>query len=512
MIGGLQLSLCCDNPVPDADVPACPITSIVCSVQERSELTASNLVYVSGTFRSNHPGCTLAQDGRIVDWDIYELGGLGQGASFDIAAVSAMSAGWTESSESILTLNNGPIVRPNTNVVIATCLYRVKEKTFTLSNRLRNSTQGIVVSGIETRYVPEAGEYYDCCSSASVELEFNKFTQGSSVSSTPPAAVSHVIRWAGVCNQAVVGLTIARTGSSPGTDPWKIQVTGGQILLTNGSGTTTAYSGTLSSVRTAMNATGLFTVTASLLATANATTGDLLEMGPDYLRTGCPKQVLLADVGTPVSPGLPLSSGYGGQGYISNSYGTTYFNATATGFSNDKAGLEAFVRLTRYPKLSANGLTGVGAFEFSQLGLGSEWSTNSGASIRTENVNATPGSDVATEVVTITCNPECVPVTGTWFPACGYCEFQGMNPITSSFGPAPGIATESVSCPPDGTPSPRFGWSSCAGTIIDPPLCDACGTPIYDVYGCYYRDITTTQMPDRNFAHVRTLQGEMTFS
>jgi hypothetical protein len=32
------------------------------------------------------------------------------------------------------------------------------------------------------------------------------------------------------------------------------------------------------------------------------------------------------------------------------------------------------------------------------------------------------------------------------------------------------------------------------------------------VYGCYYRDITTTQMPDRNFAHVRTLQGEMTFS
>lgn len=494
MVGGLQLSSCCANPVPDADVPACPFTTMFCEFEERSTFFASNIVHSYLTFQSNHPGCALAQSARTVEWNSYDVPGFGVISSADIEGVATSSASWAFSSQVILNQSNGPIVRLGTNVVIATCNYRVRELTFNRTSRIRTATQGVVQSGDETKYAVDAGSQFYCCDSASTPQDFPIYTQGASATTTTPTAVaSHTIRWVGACNQRVVGLSLARTGVSPATDPWTIEVAGGKLRLIDVNGNVTEYSGLLNTVRQSINTAGLFTATNGPIVTANANTTDLLPMRSDPILSGCTKQVLVADVGFPVAPGVPTSTGYGGQGFISNSNGTQYFDAAATGLSNDIAGLQAFMAATRYPKLTPGGATGIGSFEFFDLGLSSGWSLTSGTSFRNETITATAPS-VSSRIVTITCGPDCLPVTGV--STCGICENQGMIgysaiPGFPSFGPATGLNT--------------LGFTDCNGNTIQ----EVCTPTDFGIYGCYTDETTVTPKPDRNFNHSRTLQGTM---
>lgn len=493
MVGGLQLSSCCTNPVPNADVPACPFTTMFCEFEERDTFFVSNIIHSSLTFQSNHPGCSLAQSARTVEWNSYDVPGFGIIGSANIEGVATSSASWALSSQVVLNQSNGPIVRPGTNTVIATCNYRVRELTFNRTSRIRTATQGVIQSGNETKY-GSGGDYAYCCDSSDIQVDFPIYTQGTSATTTTPTAVaSHTIRWAGVCNQRVVGLSLSRTGASPATNPWTIEVAGGKLRLIDVNGNVTEYSGLLNTVRQAINTAGLFTATNGPIVTANANTTDLLPMRSDPILSGCTKQVLVADVGFPVAPGVPISAGYGGQGFISNSNGIQYFDAAATGLSNDVAGLQAFMAATRYPKLNPAGGPGIGSFEFFSLGISSQWSLTPGTSLRNETITATAPS-VSRRIVTITCGPDCLPATGV--STCGNCESQGM------------IAYSAIGFPPYYGPAPGlnpFGFINCSGGTIQ----EVCTSTDFGLYGCYTDETTVTPKPDRNFNHSRTLQGTM---
>jgi hypothetical protein len=500
MLGGLQRSACCSNPVPDVEVPACPFTSLSCNFQERSNFTASNLIYEAITFRSNHPGCVGAQETLVTGWDVYGISAFPSASSVRIEAVATSSATWVLNSETILTLNNGPILRRGTNTVIARCSYRVRELTLTRTARTRTETQGVVqTQGIEKFNTDAGGE---CCSpSQNGPIHFPRYVEGPSVTiSNPSAAETHVIRWVGVCNQAVVGMTISRNGSSPSTNPWKIQVTGGQIVLTNGAGQSTAYSGLLTNVRTALIATGLFTVNIPLTATASAETQDLLEMGPEYLLFNCPRQVRLADVGFPVAPGMPRSSGFEGQAFIASGGEIEYFDALSTGFENNVTGATQFMGTPRQPKLITVG--GIGEFTFFDLRISTSWSLVPGNSTLTQSIVTAPSSSTS-RIVTLTCGPICVSEeeygSGSYINSgcltLGECPSNGYSTFSPGFAPSPGLN--------------GFGFQDCNFQQIK-PLCPTEGTAF--MYGCYEDEITITPNPELTFVHVRTIQGTMSLT
>lgn len=545
MIGGLRLSSCCTNPVPDAEVPACPFTTLTASFVERSNLSCGGLTFVATTYASNFPHCTYASTPRALSWGAYEVtgdGGVvnatnpGTGLSpeqINIQAQCTVTAVWNLSSQTIVGGGGGPILRPGTNTVIARCSWRARRLTFTQGSRTRIKTNGISESGdaIPKCVAYALGNY--CCQPCFDEDTFvPSLVAGPLQTTTPDVVATHTVQYAPICNQRVVGISLLRTGASPSTDPWTIVVAGGKIRLIDVNGNVTEYSGLINTVRNSINAAGLFTANIGNIVTATASTSDLIPvtLAPGY--GSCTKELLIADVGWPVAPGTSNLPGQdNGQAYISSSVGsgsTVYFDSSQSGFPNNIEGLNQFLSATRYPKLSPTGSSFVGQFEFQSTYAGafplgiypSLWSLTSGASVRDSTYTGTAFAKIDT-TTTITCGPVCWENNGQNLPANGNCGSAGeegwdcYGPNEGSFVPAPpfpppggpgvGYFTND-DCPSDGI---SLAFIKCDGSK-GAEICKECpNNPLLTAFGCASTVTTYTPMPDLQFIHRRTLTGTM---
>ena len=508
MIGGLQLASCCANPVPDADVPAFPFTTLTCNYIERQTFNATYLPVVQETYTSNHPGCQ--PQSRTVGWyspAVYFFNGAyGTVASYAVNAVATGQATWTASTVQVLSGVSGPILRAGTDIVIASANYRYKRTTFTLASRTRTATNGVVVSGTITR---QAGTQDCCVPEDSVIYTFDIISQGNPVtSSTPAAATSHTVSWVGVCNQQVPGLTLTRTATSPATDPWKIEVVGGVIRLTDVNGNAYEYSGLLNTVRTQITNAGFFSAVNGPIVVTQASTSDLIPVRHDQIREGCAKGLLIADVGHPIAPGVAF--GFNGQVSVGSSGGyTEFFNASSSGYSNSLAGALSWINRSRYPKI--NVIQPLGTFESttnSYLGLSLRWLDIPGSSVITEDQIIPafgPGDDRTDVTDTLSC------VSCVTFPAPNPCDPCPPPNNAGTGGVFP--LTRTLNFCPDRI---EVGFSDCTGGIVD----DICGsdcnglTPDPYLTVCVSRTTEVTPLVTEDLAYPLTqrMTGSLTFS
>jgi hypothetical protein len=510
MIGGLQLSSCCANPAPDAEVPSCPFTQIRCEYLERQTFIASFLPVVFSTYTSSHPGCQPPS--RIVNW-YTPMAGLFNGVygtvcRYDVNARATAEAIWTKSTEQVLSGSNGAILRDGTNIVIATASFRYKRTTFSLSSRTRTATNGVVVSGTVTR--DGSGVLFDCCTPENAVTEtWDIISQGAPVTNNSPTAqTTMTVDWAGICNQQVIGLRLTRTATGPATSPWKVDVIGGVVRLTDVNNTVYEYSGLLNTVRTQIQNDGYFTVTIGPIQTTVAHTSDLLPVSNEPVLNGCPRSLLVADVGDPIAPG---SAGFGGQVRVTSGAYIEYFDSTASGFSNSIAGAFSWLNRPRYPKLIT--VEALGNFEstfFSYLGLSSRWLDVPGESLITEDqfiLPNGPGDDRTDYVDTVDC-VACVSNSVSL-------EDNPCYPCPPPGGGTGGIfpVTRTINYCPDRV---EVGFSDCFGGIVE----DVCGndcnptTPDRYLTVCISREQTTTPIVPETLTYTLTqrMQGSFTFS
>jgi hypothetical protein len=490
-VGGRLLASCCANGgLSNNQIPTCPFTTISLQYTNTNTFVTGVMVYVSQIISSDHPGCDFSQFDAF--WDSDE-GGIN---SYTLNNVGTGNARWDLVSTTIVSAGAGPVVRPGTNTIIGFApTYKHRSLTFNRTSRFRSRSNGVNVGG-QTTY--DAG---GCCSSSVFQFQFDDFVTPPVINETTPnSPATYSLQWVGVASERGVGLTLVLTASGIAAGPWVIEVSGGTLSLTNGSGSTTSHTGLLTTVVTAINAAGFFTATLGLDATTVCETQDLKVSKSNPISTNCTYSLYNIEIGDEIAPGSFHPAA--GVGFPTRLFSPApfffdlRFNAAAEGLPNNAAGLETFMRRVWFPKLNSTG--GVGTLQAvsnSYMGVtGARWSTTAGTSslTYTANTNDTRGLVVDTySTVCIGC------ITGTPLPEFSPCD---------SF-PSASILSDGIS--PGQTCSDLI---DCSGSPLGLFQCDCAGPPEWSLVRGWVKDqqVTITDAPV--YTGTETISGRFELS
>lgn len=260
--------------------------------------------------------------------------------SWTVDSTSTGTAVWTLSTTAIVSGSAGVYKRPGTNQVLVTSIaWKANEYTYSLSSATGNHTDyAVVTNGYDT--------YANCCSTTATPYYYDTISPGGGVSRTPLADSTLTMRWIGASTTTVSGFNLTLTTAGNALAPWIVEVTGGSIVFTDKNGAQTSYSGSLTSVRTAINAwpTAVgryFTAAIPGNIDAAAQTTDLKPYrSPPLSRTICTTDLPIVLVGEKITPSSTLCSIAG------------FAFSTGLGYTDDEVGARAFITATRYPKSS----------------------------------------------------------------------------------------------------------------------------------------------------------------
>jgi hypothetical protein len=441
------------------------------------------MVYVSQIKSSDHPGCDFSQFNAFYESDDVGFFGV-NGNSYTLNNVGTGNARWDLTSSTIVSALAGPVVRPGTNTIIGFApTYKFRSLTFNRTSRFRSRSNGNNVGG-QTTY--DAG---GCCSSSVFQFQFDDLVTPPVINETTPnSPASYGIQWVGVASERGVGLTLVLTASGITAGPWVIEVSGGTLSLTNGSGSTTSHTGLLTTVVTAINAAGFFTATLGLHATSDCETQDLKVSKSNPISTSCTYSLYNIDIGDEIAPGSFHPAV--GVGFPTRLFSPApflfdlRFNAAAEGLPNNAAGLETFMRRVWFPKLnSTGGVSTLQSVSNSYMGVTTaRWSTTAGSSSLTYIAPTATQRQLTVETISTVCIG-CI--TGNPVPQFNPCDsfpfaiqtfFDGISPFPG------GNCSDLVDC--SGNPLGLF-------------QCDCVGPPEWQLVRGWVMDqqVTITDAP-----------------
>jgi|688.fasta_scaffold108695_3 hypothetical protein len=361
--------------------------------------------------------------------------------SWTTDSTSTGTAVWTLSATTVVSGSAGVYKRPGTNQVLVTSItWKANQYTYSLSSATGNHTDyAVVTNGYDV--------YNSCCSTSPSPQYFDTISPGGSVSRTPLADSTLTMRWIGASTTTVSGFNLTLTAAGIALAPWIVEVTGGSVVFTDKNGAQTSYSGSLTSVRTTINAwptAGGRYFTAAIPGNINAVaqTTDLKPYrSPPLNRTTCTTGLPIVLVGEKITPSSTLCSIAG------------FAFSTSLGYTDDEEGALSFITATRYPKSS--GFTS-GTYYYISTEFDGYLFPGSTPSVW----NETPGSSIQTNDYTLESkisyyNTQTLVTARCKTPA------EGESNCTEVLDPFCNVYSPTVDC--DGNPYPPgcFPWGVC---------------------------------------------------
>jgi hypothetical protein len=359
-------------------------------------MNVSGLMYLSFEEDYTNYGCVSPYRSYYSQYGGSYLSGL-QVSSLRTQSVTTATGTWNLSSDSIVTVATGEYARPTDGAILATSItgkrheYVFGSPTFVGAYTQMSET---------TLPGPDLLPTFGCCDPVTPPDDIAVWGPGGNVSkSFTVTTPTFTLRYAAVCTVRVPGITLVLTASGAASGPWTVSVSNNELKLTNGSGTTTSYTGTLTATATAINAAGYFTATVGGGVYGSvATAADL----KDYVSfpinvSGCSTVAVLVDFGDELTP---TSCGCG----VFRNTGTSGFAfQTGLGFPNTKDGLDAFLASVWYPKnnifrTSTNPIYYMDTqFDFLVLSpevsyLNASWELTPGSSVQTNTLSISSAS------------------------------------------------------------------------------------------------------------------------
>lgn len=341
LVGSIRLTACspafCD--ATDIPVPETPFTTATATYQIVTNFSATGLrVYATYVTLSGYP---FALYPTLYDWQGKTVSGFSppndSWESWVTNSTTTATATWTKTSTSIVSAN-GSWKRPSDGTVLVTGVSgKANQYTFALTSRTGTHTQKLVTtSAVQARINYCDPVYYQ---------DFVSISPGNTASRTPSMSTSsYVMRWASAATVQIAGLNLTLKAAGVSLSPWFVDVAGGSVVLTDKNGSSTSYTGTLSSVAASINAAGNFTAAVPANVTSSALTSDLRgfhssPIGETTCTTGIPI-VLVGDVLAPSTTGAGFGIGFA----------FPFLFTADLGYPDTEEGLEQFMRSAWYPK------------------------------------------------------------------------------------------------------------------------------------------------------------------
>lgn len=311
--------------------------------------------------------------------------------------------------------------RPGTNTVLVQNLpYKANEYLFSLTDseysyHLRSNTQKIFYLGA-LRCGPQMSTLADVPA------------QGVDIGIPANAPASFTLRWLGVVPTNVTGLFLTMTAAGAAQKPWTIRISSGTLTISNNSGISQSFTGSMTTVRNEINAwptSGGRYFTAGFSTAAFPTTGGLTNVRisdfPNYYREGLSSTTCTTNIPI-LYAGDVLAPSSTGLGYGTIAQNTKFVDTL--GYPDNEAGAKQFLSATRYRKENAVFNTDAGYIEDGQppytgpdpttTALGGSFTP--GASVLTEVLSSQGGAGTSvnvlvseTNVLTATCSTDCTP-------------------------------------------------------------------------------------------------------
>lgn len=289
----------------------------------------------------------------------------------------------------------GRYKRPGTNIVLVQNLpYKANEYLFSLTDseysyHLRSNTQRVayIATGVSSERCGPQQTYL-------VDVP----AQGVEIGIPANAPASFTLRWLGVVSTNITGLSLTMAAAGAAQKPWTIRISNGTLTISNNSGISRSFTGSMTTVRNEINAwptSGGRYFTAGFLTGAFPTTGGLTNVRisdfPNYYREGLSSTTCTTNIPI-LYAGDVLAPSSTGLGYGTVSQNTKFVDTL--GYTDDEAGAKQFLSAVRYRKETAVFETDAGYIEDGQPPYAGPDPTTTalGGSF-------TPGASVLTEVL-----------------------------------------------------------------------------------------------------------------
>lgn len=471
MVGAFQMSSCSPAICPsDRPVPTTPITTLSATYTVQTNISLTGLRYLVS---SANTGSLKACKYNSYGYGFRETGyGFTNEASIQTNDVATGTATWTYSGVSQVSGGGGVYRRLSDGVELATGIAWVANK-YTFSSATKSGSY--LNPSIEYRQFLLSG--VNCCTPPSSYETVMYVTTGGATSTTPYVPTNLYMQWQACSSTTIGGLEVQLLSAGLSLAPWTISVGGGAVRVTDKNGSTNSYTGPLTSIASAISATGNFSVSVTGGVTlvggvSNATASDLVDTTSLPLtRLSCSTILYLAMPGALLAPS---STGSYVAGFVFN---------PALGYTDDKAGFESFVRATKYPTTDYFVSGGLYFHAYNSFdGLLSDLSFSS--------YRITPGLSVHTQDVTV------FAATSTVY---NLSDVYYCGTVTTGCYPGPG----------------GFGPEWCNSSFPAGPLdCDGnlIITCSYMTCICIHEEQNVTDLPERTVTAVQTLTGGFTVS
>ena len=336
LVGSYQLVACgsafCD--ARDLPAPATPLTTATTSIQ-----VVTSFSWTEGKiqwYKANLSGYPFCVFNTLNTWQVRLL----NYESWVAGSTVTASVTWTKTAETSVTgtgVNGGSYLRPGTGIVLATGVsWKARRYTFTYSTSSGNHVLPVTTT---TSYQQQ----FDCCGNNINYIDFDAISPGSTVSRSVGYDPTQYLTWLAACTSVVNGINLTMTAAGAALSPWRVVVESGVVKFTDKNNNVTTYTGTITSVVSAINAWPTaggkyFTAAKPSNVTTNALTTDLKDYAsPPLSVTTCSTGLPLVGIGDKLAPSTT------GAGY-------TNFPFDASAYSDDEAGLVQFITTPWYPK------------------------------------------------------------------------------------------------------------------------------------------------------------------
>ena len=358
MVGG-QLKSCPPDPsCPVVNPPSLQLTEIVRRLQIQTTGFQSGLMYINQRIESGFPLCVPP---RVNETYVGKLEGfLGQQTeSIDSNGTTFDEFKWGNPVVTLSTSSAGIYKRPGTNIVLATgvpCTFRryaFRGTGFTVE------TQRTDIDFTDTILL-DTTQQVNCdpdatCTPPDIDIIvpiIKNVVTSSGIG--PNSGTLNPFNYLPVATANFIGLNVTIVSGF-----WKVSVAGGVLRFLSPAGVIHDFSGTLTSVVAAVNATSggsLFTAAIPVGGVGGVVLNSYLkDFTSDFLGISCVKGLPLIEINDDIAPSSVSQHHFRtfktGVGIIQLPFDNT---AIASGFTDDKAGYISWLSQPRFPKWMAS--------------------------------------------------------------------------------------------------------------------------------------------------------------
>jgi hypothetical protein len=359
MVGG-QLKSCPPDPsCPVVNPPSLQLTEIVRRVQIQTTGFQSGLMYINKKIERGFPICVPP---RVEDTWVCKLDGFFGGLSFesiDSNGTTFQEFKWGNPVVTLSTSSAGIYKRPGTNIVLATgvlCTFRryaFRGTGFTVDTQITDldTTDTILLATTQQINCSPSG----VCDPPDVDIFVNIIKNVITSSGiTANSGTLNPFNYLPVATANFIGLNVTIVSGF-----WKVSVAGGVLRFLSPAGVIHDFSGTLTSVVAAVNATSggsLFTAAIPVGVVGGVVLiSDLKDFTSDFLGISCVKGLPLIEINDDIAPSSVSQHHFrtfdATLGIIQLRFDST---AIASGFTDDKAGYISWLSQPRFPKWMAS--------------------------------------------------------------------------------------------------------------------------------------------------------------